>query len=128
LIHRIYPVKQYFIKFKSDIDVNCAFCDSCPETVVHLFWHCPFVRPFWQNVCDFITRNIEDQFMLLWKHILFGIWENSRIKHNQIYLINFILSMAKLYVHKCKFSCKKKLILLYLGKKLSFILIHSDFL
>jgi len=77
--------------------------------MVHLLWHCPFVRPFWQNVCEFITRNIDDQFMLFWKHILFGIWENSRIfKHSQIYIIYFIILMARFYVHKCKFSSKKK--------------------
>jgi len=51
--------------------------------------------------------------MLFWKHILFGIWENSRIKHNQNYLINFILLMAKCYVHKCKFSCKKTNFILF---------------
>jgi len=35
-------------------------------------------------------------------YLVFGI--NSTIKHRQIYIINFILLMAKFSVYKCKFS------------------------
>ena len=37
LIHRFYPVKHFLQKLKSDIDVNCSFCESHPETCSHLF-------------------------------------------------------------------------------------------
>ena len=104
---KIYPVKHYFLKFKSDIDYRCTFCDSHPETVVHLFWHCPFLKTFWQNVCDFISVNIDDQFLLTWKHLVFCLLEDCRDNRDQVYLINVIILMAKFYIHKCKFSCKK---------------------
>ncbi len=128
IIHGNYPAKYYFVKCKSDIDFSCSFCVSCHETVVHLFWHCSFVKTFWQNVCDFIVQNIDSHFVLLWKYVLFGILENSREKHNHVYMINLILLYAKFHIHKCKFSSKKKNFSFILGRKWSIILILFDFL
>ena len=31
----------------------------------------------WQNVCDFITVHIDDQFILMWKHLVFGLLERT---------------------------------------------------
>ncbi len=70
IIHRIYPAKYYLVKCKSDIYFSCSFCFSFHETVVYLFWHCPFGKTFWKNVCDFMVQNIDIHFVLFWKHIL----------------------------------------------------------
>lgn len=104
LIHRIYPTKHFLLKFKSDIDTTCTFCNNCLETVVHLYWYCPFVKPFWKNVCDFIVKNIDKDFVLFWKHILFGVLDHQRFYCNGIYIINLILLLAKFNIHRCKFS------------------------
>ena len=48
------------------------FFSACPETAVHLFWHCFIMRIFWRNPCDFITEHIDESFVLLWKNVLFG--------------------------------------------------------
>ncbi len=38
LIHQYYPAKTFIaIKFNLSIDVNCTFCDTQPETVLHMF-------------------------------------------------------------------------------------------
>ncbi len=118
IIHRIYPAKYYLVKFKSDIDFSCSVCVSCHETVVHLFWHCPFVKIFWQNVCDFLVQNIDSHFVLFWKYVLFGILENSREKHIHVYMINLILLYAKFHIHKCKFCSKKKLVFFSFRKEM----------
>jgi len=57
-MHRIYPLNQYFIKFKSDIDVvNCTFCDSCPETGSFIM-ALPICKTNLQNVCDFYHKKL----------------------------------------------------------------------
>ncbi len=68
IIDRIYPVKYYLVKFKSDIDFSCSFFVSCHETVVHLFWHCPFVKTFWQ---DFIVQNIDSNCVLFFGNMYY---------------------------------------------------------
>lgn len=115
LIHRIYPTKHFLVKFKSDIDTNCTFCNNSLETMVHLYWYCPHVKPFWENVCEFICKNIDADFMLFWKYVLFGIFKNQRDYHdtNNIYIINLILLLAKFHIHKCKFSGKKPCFILF---------------
>lgn len=73
IIHRCYPVRSFFIKFKYvDLDLNCAFCDTNIETVIHLFWKCKFTRKLRQDICRFILDNIFCDFKLLLQNVLFG--------------------------------------------------------
>jgi len=82
LLNTTYP------DLKKDIDVSCSFCKKKPETAVHLFWHCPYVSLFWQNVLYFIVGNIDENFTLLWKDVLLGI-VNSKDKTPCTYFIIF---------------------------------------
>lgn len=54
ILHKYYPTNHYMTKFKRDIDVNCSFCGSHPETVQHLFWTCLHSTSFWKDFCKFI--------------------------------------------------------------------------
>ncbi len=54
----------------------------------------------------FIVQNINSHFVLIWKYVLFSILDNSREKHNHIYMIHLILLYAKFHIQKCKFSSK----------------------
>lgn len=113
MIHRIYPVKVYIEKrFKKDIDVNCSFCGSCPETLLHLFWECPIVKEFWCNLCLFIVSNIDTKFLLYWENVLFGLAANEG-NVNAIFLINLLIIMAKFYIHKSKFLKKMPCIIAF---------------
>lgn len=107
LIHRIYPVKCFLVRYKRNIDVNCSFCDSSKETAIHLFWYCNVVAVFWQHILDFIVKNIDKNFALLWKNVLLGLFVNQKDKQIHTYMINFIILMAKFHIHKCKFSGRK---------------------
>lgn len=44
---------------------------------------------FWQNICDFIAKNTDDQFVLLWKDLLFGLTEDCRDKRSQVYIKSY---------------------------------------
>ncbi|XDV33381.1 hypothetical protein PO909_003805 [Leuciscus waleckii] len=75
LIHRYYPVKTFMVStFKLSIDVNCTFCDSQPETILHLFWHCDHTRKLWQDICQFIVNYIYKDFEIYFKDVLFGFF------------------------------------------------------
>ncbi len=107
IIHRFYPVKQFLQKFKSDIDISCSFCEFSSETVAHLFWECPFVQSFWNNLNALIVQNIFYDFSLCYKHILFGFYVKDKNLFNASFCINLLLFIGKFYVHKCKYTkCK----------------------
>ncbi len=109
IIHRFYPSNDHIVKkFKRDIDVKCTFCSVNVKTVTHLSWHCPIVQSFWIDICNFIANNIEKDFKLFWRDVLFGLFDYNRnkTKPNQTFIINLIL-LAKFHIHKCKFTHKK---------------------
>ncbi len=104
IIHKFYPAKHYMKKFKSDISSSCSFCDDSIETVVHLFWHCPFTKKFWQDDVSFIRSNIYNDCIRFWKDAVLGFIEYEESKRKQFYVVNLILLLAKFHIHRCKYS------------------------
>uniref|UniRef100_A0A3Q3AHM4 Reverse transcriptase domain-containing protein n=1 Tax=Kryptolebias marmoratus TaxID=37003 RepID=A0A3Q3AHM4_KRYMA len=104
LIHRYYPAKQYMLKFKKDIYVYCSLCDSEPETVIHLFWHCRNTVTFWKEVTQYVQLKIDFNFCLSWSTVLFGVHDVKSKNQKQMYIINLIILLGKYHIHKSKFS------------------------
>lgn len=73
IIHRCYAVRCFFVKFHDEPDLNCAFCDSHTESVVHLFWKCTQTRKLWQDICRFILDNIFRDSEPILQNVLFGL-------------------------------------------------------
>ena len=107
IIHRYYPAKQNLLKFKKDLCVNCSFCDSEPETVFHLFWHCHFTATFWKEVIRYISLKLVPDFSLFCKNIFFGVHDVKSKKQKELYIINLIIILGKYHIHKAKFSHSK---------------------
>lgn len=103
LLHQYYPVKTFIVsRFKLNIDVNCTFCYSQPETVLHLFWYCDYTRKLWQDICQFIIKFIHNYFELYFKNVLFGLYNFEKQDKNVHFLCNLIILLAKYFIHKCK--------------------------
>ncbi len=107
MLHRFYPTNHYIQRLKKDNDVNCKFCDSVDETLVHLFWSCPLTRKLWSKLVRFVREHIYRQFDLCWKNVLFGFIEYDKNLNSQFYLINLLVILTKFYIHRTKFSGKK---------------------
>ena len=90
-------------KFKKDISSSCSFCDISDETVVHLFWHCPFAKMFWQDVLGFIRSEIYNESVLYWKDAVLGFVDFDQSKKGHFNMINLILLLAKFHIHKSKY-------------------------
>lgn len=103
LIHRIYPHKDYIkYKFKLNIDDNCTFYQSEPESALHLFWLCPFVFGFSHDIYCFISNETGERFELYWRNALYGIL------HLYTHTLILIILMAKYHIHRSKYMAKKK--------------------
>ena len=94
-------------KFKSDIDVNCSFCQNHPETCAHLFWSCDFSYRFWKDFHKFITDSVFSDFHLYYKNVIFGFHYYNHKDNTAFFLINMLLLLAKFHIHKCKFLNRK---------------------
>ncbi len=69
IFRRCYPVKSFFVKFKYDIDFNCAVFDSQTETVINLFWKCMYTCKLWEGSLSVIFLWIMSfvTFSFVWK-------------------------------------------------------------
>ena len=50
IIHRILGVKKYLLTLGISDTSLCCFCNSCEETLVHLFYDCIETKKLWANV------------------------------------------------------------------------------
>jgi len=56
--HRLYPVKTFMQRFKSDIELTCSFCLNSDETMIHLFWSCHYTQKLWNDIDVLIKSKI----------------------------------------------------------------------
>lgn len=106
-IHRFYLCKDYLKpRIKSEVEEKC-FYKQCPETVVHLLWYCPDLRRFWQSIKNFICDNFDAETVLFWRVVVFGFLRDNAHRKAHAYIIDFILLMAKYYIHCCNFTNRK---------------------
>jgi hypothetical protein len=83
-------------------DSACSFCKIHRENIQHLFWHCEYIRRFWNQFeaaviskCDNITNlNLNEQI------ILFG--GDGNFKSDQTF--DFIVLLAKFFIYKSKIN------------------------
>ena len=54
LFHRRISTNRYLFKIGLISSELCSFCESSTETLLHLFWECPRVKIFWNEVKDWL--------------------------------------------------------------------------
>jgi len=97
-----------------------------PETMVHLFWQCPYTNKFWKDVSRYIIDNIDLGFSLCSKNVLFGFPDDNNNKAKQLYPINLIIIIAKFHIYKAKYSQSKPLFLIFDNEAKQYINSISD--
>ena len=50
LLHRRISTNRYLFKIGISSSELCSFCENSSETLLHLFWECPQVKIFWNEV------------------------------------------------------------------------------
>ena len=91
---------EIFLKIcKIKESATCTFCQISEETIEHLFWACPIINKFWQNLNICLQPYIDMSNSLNAPYILLGIYND-----NSSDLLNLIIIIAKRYIYaqKCK--------------------------
>ena len=102
LLYRILPTNR-FLHIRRIIDnENCEKCRSNVETLEHMFFDCPFVSLFWDNLKQkFISKLPHANTLQLSKElIIFGIKDNVVTDKP----FDLFLLLGKYYIYTCKFS------------------------
>ena len=50
LLHRKLATNYFLFKIGIKSNDQCSFCKESSETLLHLFWECPFVKSFWNDL------------------------------------------------------------------------------
>ena len=56
---RSYYLNMHLSQF-TDISEKCTFCKVETETIMHVYWLCPKVRPLWDRVTELISQYLPD--------------------------------------------------------------------
>ena len=97
-LHRIIPTNKSLFKYKL---VNSNICDICNmniDSIKHLFWECPHVQHFWNELKNYLNElNIDIN--LNYKLVSLGLIDST----SNINVKNFIFILAKYFIfcNKC---------------------------
>ena len=99
ILNRILYTNKMLFKFKKVDSPLCDFCEKELETIEHLFFHCPKVCMFWDDLKVLLNSvNITVRFDI--KDVLFGILDKDNIS----ILVNYILLESKYFIYRCKLN------------------------
>ena len=93
LIHNILGVNKYLKQVGISNSDLCTFCSVYTETIVHLFWECPFTRRF---LDDFEKLILKNEIKLTFNDFIFGIPGGNYSS------FNFVILYAKYYIFSTK--------------------------
>ena len=77
---------------------KCSFCESEPETLPHLFFHCVHSQLFWKQFEYYYYSLTKEFFHLTLQDILIGIITSK------CPLLNYLVLIAKVYLWDCRRS------------------------
>ena len=89
----IYNTNELLRKKKLREKGNCDFCEEEMQTLYHLFFECPHVKAFWEDVENYIYRQEKRRIDLDKKTVILGSLELH---------INYKVLVGKLCIHKAK--------------------------
>ena len=59
IFHRAIAFRDFLFKIKRIDSPECCFCQKVPETIIHIFCECDFVKPLWQEIYNIFHLNTE---------------------------------------------------------------------
>ena len=78
---------------------ECCFCQKVPETIIHIFCECDFVKPLLLEIDNIFHLNTELDCQLSNFEKVFGIFDNK--------FLTYIILCTKYFIYRCKFQDKK---------------------
>lgn len=101
IIHEIIPVQQLLCKYKISKVPKCSLCPFTLESIEHLFFSCPIVKPLYDFVFEYISGVGEDRLSPSIDIILYHILPNN-VNKQQKSVILYLLTECKFAIWWCR--------------------------
>ena len=100
IIHRILGTNIIASNINKDGNNKCSFCRVEKESIQHLFWGCPIVQSFWNDIQANINQKcaLVNAIHLSEHFVIFGCEAN--VENDDV--IDLFLLIAKQYIYICK--------------------------
>ena len=95
LYHRAIALNDFLHKIKRKDSSNCTFCQRLPETVIHIYIECQYVRNVWDDIINVINHNTQKNFNPSNFEKIFGYKDDK--------FVTYIFLIFKYYIYLCKF-------------------------
>ena len=99
IINRYFPCKSCLSTWHTDLDKLCTLC-HVEETLEHYFFHCTFVKPFWNHFFVWWNRISHCNLNLGAIDVIFGLMNEEN--QNSISVLNYCIVLAKKYIIDCR--------------------------
>ena len=108
IIHRIIPTNVVLKEMGVKECHDCRFCESEKDSIVHLFWRCPWINNFWKKLENLLKEKCETakNVRLTENIVLFG----SDANFVSDVTFDLIILLAKQYIFHCKIAQSKPLL------------------
>ena len=93
IVHRTLATNKLLKDMKIKDDSKCSFCHNHTETLVHLFFYCPYVYRMWLDIQNWLNTFTEIPISLSVKDIILGICDKN------MYVLNAIITTVKAYIY-----------------------------
>ena len=100
LLHNIITTNIQLKQWGLKDDDKCTFCNSQPETTIHLFLKCNFSGNIWNELYDYIARHSGTRISLADTEIMLGVRDKPFAS-----FYNTITTITKQYIYACR--CKQ---------------------
>ena len=102
ILHNIYPNNYILSKMGIKESPLCNLCSPFRDSLIHYIWECNKSQQFWRSVAEWIQRIFRIRIDLSLKSIIIGY--NYNVNDNDNNTINFLILLAKHYIHCCKWN------------------------
>ena len=96
-LHRAFHYNKKIATYRPHQSPQCTFCDTAPESYLHLFWQCKYVTPLWTALQTICYDNVDMEDFSQFKCLL------SNFQHS---LLNILVTLMKHYIHVCKWTSR----------------------
>ena len=98
LFFKAIALNNFLYKIKKKDSPQCSFCNTEPETFIHVFIECNVVKPIWDQTLNAISNKTHKILNASNSHKMFGYSEDK--------FVTFIFLTLKYYIYVCKFQKK----------------------
>ena len=95
IFHKAIAFNDFLFKINRKNSPNCDFCDKFPESIIHIFCECDFVRPIWDELLKIIKDKYDVDFTVSNFDKIFGVFGDK--------FLTYLFLCLKYHIHSCKF-------------------------